>query len=85
MNLTPEQLTDIFDNAVNKSHHVNLRFARVDAMRLVLETIGAIAKADERLKRKRLAAIKKEAVPGGSACQSAEHAVPETTPKGEQR
>lgn len=39
---------------------------------------------NERLKRKRLAAIKKEAVPGGSACHSAEHAMPETTPKGEQ-
>lgn len=27
----------------------------------------------------------KEAVPGGSACHSAEHAKPETTPKGEQQ
>lgn len=27
----------------------------------------------------------KEAVPGGDVCHSAEHAVPETTPKGEQR
>lgn len=42
MQLTPERLTDIFDNAVNKSHHVNQRFARVDAMRKVLEEIGYI-------------------------------------------
>ena len=44
MQLTPERLTDIFDNAVNKSHHVNQRFARVDAMRKVLEEIGYIEK-----------------------------------------
>lgn len=29
--------------------------------------------------------VGKEAVLGGNACHSAEHAVPETTPKGEQR
>lgn len=28
---------------------------------------------------------RKEAVPGGASCQSSEHAVPETTPKGEQQ
>jgi len=50
MQLTPERLTDIFDNAVNKSHHVNQRFARVDAMRLVLETIGILGKVDEEAK-----------------------------------
>ena len=50
MQLTPERLTDIFDNAVNKSHHVNQRFARVEAMRLVLETIGVFGKVDEEAK-----------------------------------
>lgn len=50
MQLTPERLTDIFDNAVNKSHHVNQRFARVDAMRLVMEAIGILAKIDEEAK-----------------------------------
>ena len=40
---------------------------------------------NERLKRKRLAAFKKEAVPGGASCQSSEQHIPETTPNDEQR
>ena len=50
MQMTPERLTDIFDNAVNKSDKVSQRAARVDAMRLVLETIGVLGKVDEEAK-----------------------------------
>jgi len=38
-----------------------------------------------RLRKKRLAASQKEAVPSGTACQSAEQAVPETTTNDAQR